>query len=147
VTPGAFFGLLPMLLGLFAAQTGPVPQTVTRLIVQDEVILRVPVQPRPLLRQIEWIERKGPNCIPVAAIRRALLFGSEQVDFVLANRSRIRAVFDENCPGLDFYGGFYLQPEDQRICAGRDAVHSRMGGSCTIGGFRHLVPRLKRQIP
>ena len=96
---------------------------------------------------MEWVFAKGPRCIPTAAIRRALLFGSEQVDFVLANRSRVRAEFDENCPGLDFYGGFYLQPEDDRLCAGRDAVHSRMGGSCTIGRFRHLVPRLKRQIP
>ena len=147
MTPGSFLGLLPVLLGLLAAQTGPMPQSVTRLVIQDEVILRVPVQPRPVLRQIEWVAQKGPRCIPTAAIRRALLFGSEQVDFVLANRSRVRAEFDENCPGLDFYGGFYLQPQDDRLCAGRDAVHSRIGGSCTIGRFRHLVPRLKRQIP
>jgi hypothetical protein len=93
--------------------------------------------------EIEWVEKKGPKCIPAAAIQRALLSGSEQVDFVLANRARIRAQFDEDCPALDFYGGFYLQPEDDRLCAGRDAIHSRIGGSCTINRFKQLIPRLR----
>ena len=48
--------------------------------------------------------------------------GSAQVDFILADRTRIRAQFDEDCPALDFYGGFYLQPEDDG-CARRDAIH------------------------
>ena len=137
------WNFLPLLFGLLGAQPGAVGQTVTRLIVQDEVILRVPVQPRPLMPEIEWVEKKGPKCIPAAAIQRALLSGSEQVDFVLANRVRIRAQFDEDCPALDLYGGFYLQPEDDRLCAGRDAIHSRIGGSCTINRFKQLVPRLR----
>jgi hypothetical protein len=135
--------LLPLLLGLFGAQPGTVEQSVTRLIIQDEVILRVPVQPRPLLPQIEWVEKKGPKCVPVAAIQRAMLSGPEQVDFVLVNRQRIRAQFDEDCPALDFYGGFYLQLEDDRLCAHRDAIHSRIGGSCTIERFKQLVPKLR----
>ena len=137
------WNILPLLLGLFGAQPAAFGQTLTRLIVQDEVILRVPVQPRPLMPEIEWVEKKGPKCIPAAAIQRALLSGSEQVDFVLANRARIRAQFDEDCPALDFYGGFYLQPEDDRLCAGRDAIHSRIGGSCTINRFKQLIPRLR----
>ena len=136
--------MFPLLLGLFAAQPTAVGQSVTRLIIQDEVILRVPVQPRPLMPQIEWIEKKGPKCVPVAAIQRALLQGPEQVDFVLVNRTHIRAQLDEDCPALDFYGGFYLQPEDDRLCAGRDAIHSRMGGSCTIEHFKQLVPKFRR---
>jgi hypothetical protein len=142
VTPLSIFTLVPVLIGLFAAEQAGV-QTVTRLVVQDEVILRVPVGPRPIVPQIEWVERNGPKCIPAGAIRRALLSGSEQVDFVLANRQRVRAEFDEDCPALDFYGGFYLQPQDTRLCSGRDAIHSRMGGSCTIAQFKMLVPRLK----
>lgn len=144
MTPGAFLTLLPMLLGLAAVQPGTVQQSVSRLVVQDEVILRVPVVPRQQLPRVRWIARKGPDCIPVAAIRRALL-GPERVDFILANRARVRAEFDENCEGLDFYGNLYLQPPDNRICAGRDAVHSRMGGSCTIGRFKQLVPQLVGQ--
>ena len=137
---------MSLLLGLFGAEPAVVGQSVTRLMVQNEVILRVPVQPRPLFREIEWIEHKGPKCIPVAAIRRALLFGDDEVDFVLANRVRVRAKFDEGCPALDFYGNFYLQPQDDlQLCAKRDAIHSRMGGSCSIQRFKLLEPRLKRQ--
>jgi hypothetical protein len=146
VTPGTFLGLVPLLLGILAAQPGTVEQSVTRLVIQDEMILRVPVQPRPILREIEWMERKGPKCIPATAIRRALLSGPNEVDFVLANRVRIRAELDDDCPALDFYGGFYLQPRDDlQLCARRDAIHSRMGGSCTIERFKQLVPRLRRQ--
>lgn len=143
MTAGGFWNLLPLLFGMFGAQPGMVGQSVTRLIVQDEIILRIPVQPRPLMPEIEWVEKKGPKCVPVAAIRRALLSGSEQVDFVLDNHARIRAQFDEDCPALDFYGGFYLQVEDDRLCARRDAVHSRIGGSCTIERFKQLVPKLR----
>ena len=132
-----------MLLGLVAAQPAALEQTVTRLVIQDEVILRIPVEPRPMAPTIQWVERKGPKCIPAGAIRGALLSGPAQVDFILANRARIRAEFDQDCPALDFYRGFYLQPNGDRICAGSDAIHSRMGGSCTIERFRHLVPRLR----
>ena len=141
---GSLWNLLPLLVGLFSAQPGVIRQSVTRLVVEDEVILRVPVQPRPLLPEVEWIEKKGPKCIPAGAIQHALLYGSEQVDFILSNRGRVRAQFDENCPALDFYGGFYLQPQDDRLCARRDAVHSRIGGSCTIERFKELVPKVRR---
>ena len=144
MTPVAIWNFVPLLLGLFAVQPATVEQSVTRLIIQDEVILRVPVQPHPLFPDIEWVEKKGPKCIPAAAIQRALLSGSSQVDFILANRARIRAQFDEGCPALDFYGGFYLQPQDDRVCVHRDAVHSRMGGSCSIERFKQLVPKFRR---
>src|SRR3954470_10000297 len=113
---------MPLLLGLFGAGPGAVSESVTRLMVQDEVILRVPVQPRPLLPEIDWIEPKGPKCVPAPATRRVLLSGPSQVDFVLANRARIRAQFDEACPALDFYSGVYLQTADDRLCVKRDAV-------------------------
>lgn len=138
MTFATFLGLIPVLLGMLAGA-----QSVTRLVAQDEVILRVPVQPHPQVPKFDWVERKGPRCIPASAIRRALLSGSERVDLVLANRARIRAELEEGCPALDFYGGFYLRPEDDMICAGRDAVHSRIGGSCAIERFRHLVPKVR----
>jgi hypothetical protein len=136
--------IVPLLLGIFAAQPEAMGQTVTRLIIQDEVILRVPVQPRPLIPQIEWVEKKGPRCIPAGAIQRALLSGPNQVDFIMVNHSRMRAHLEENCPALDFYAGFYLQPPDERLCAGRDAVRSRIGGSCSIEHFKRLMPTIKR---
>ena len=141
---GTFFSVLPMLLGLVAAQPAALEQTVTRLVIQDEVILRIPVEPRPMAPTIQWVERKGPKCIPAGAIRGALLSGPAQVDFILANRARIRAEFEQDCPALDFYRGFYLQPDGDRICARSDAIHSRMGGSCTIERFKQLVPKFRR---
>ena len=140
---GSIWNILPLLFGLFGAQPGEVGQSVTRLIIQDEVILRVPVQARPLLPEFEWVEKKGPKCVPVAAIQRAMLSGSEQVDFILADRTRIRAQLDEDCPALDFYRGFYLQLQDDQLCARRDAIRSRIGGSCTIERFRQLVPKFR----
>jgi len=144
VISGAFFGVVPLLLGLFGAQPGIVAQSVTRLIVQDEIVLRVPVRPRPLMPEIEWVEKKGPKCIPATALQGAMLSGAQQVDFVLLNHARVRAQLDENCPALDFYRGFYLQVQDGQICIHRDAILSRMGGSCTIDRFKQLVPRLRR---
>lgn len=144
MTSGGLWSLVPLLFGLFGAQPGAVGQSVTRLIVQDEVILRVPVQAHPLFPEVEWVEKKGPKCVPIATIQRALLSGSEQVDFILANHERVRAQFDENCPALDFYTGFYLQVENERLCARRDAVYSRIGTSCTIERFKQLVPKLHR---
>jgi hypothetical protein len=143
MTAGTILDFVPLVLGLFAMQPGAIEQSVTRLVIQDEVILRVPVQPRPFRPTFLWEERKGPNCIPTAAIRRALLFGSEHVDFILGNHRRIRAQLDENCAALDFYGSIYLQPEDNRLCAGRDAIHLRAGGSCTIERFKLLVPHVR----
>lgn len=143
MTPGLILNFVPMLIGLLAVQPGAVGQSVTRLVGQDEVILRVPVVPRPLMPQIEWVEKKGPKCIPTAAIRRASLSGPQQVDLMLVEGIRVRAQFNEDCPALDFYGGFYLQPQDNQVCVGRDAIHSRIGGSCTIERFKQLIPKFR----
>lgn len=134
----AALSLVPLAVGLIVAQPG----AVSRLVTPGEVVLRVPVQPRPAMPRFDWKEHKGPNCIPVGAIRRALLSGGDQVDFILGNGSRVRAKFDKDCPALDFYGNFYLQSPDAQLCVGRDAIHSRMGGSCPIKHFRLLEPRL-----
>lgn len=141
---GTILSVVPLLIGLFAIQPGMVGQSVTRLVVQDEVILRVPLQPRQFGLQIEWTEHKGPACIPAAAIQRAFLSGTQQVDIILVNHARVRAKLDEDCPALDFYGRFYLQPQDDRICVHRDAIRSRMGGSCMIEKFRKLVPKIRQ---
>jgi len=142
--PGAILTLVPLLLGLFAARPTIMGQTVTRLVIEDQVILRVPVEPRPSI-SIEWHEKKGPKCIPMRAIAHASLSGEQQVDFILGNRQHIRAELDEDCPALDFYGGFYLQLPDDKLCAGRDAIRPRMGGSCTIEKFKMLEPKLHRE--
>lgn len=141
--PVSLYGWMPLLLGFFGWQPGTVGTVVTRLVIQNEIVLRVPLQPRPMFPDVEWVEHKGASCIPVSGIRRALPAGPEQLDFIMADHSRVRAHLGDDCPALDFYSGFYLQPEDDRLCAGRDPIHSRMGGSCAIDHFNRLEPKVK----
>lgn len=128
---------IPMLFGM--AETAAPGDRVSTLVVQDEMIIRVPVRPPP--GRLEWVEREGPRCLVAGAIRGAVQSGPDHVDFVTVRGRRFRAEFEEDCPAIDFYEGFYLKPEDHRVCAGRDAIRSRMGGSCTIARFRQLVPK------
>ena len=49
----------------------------------------------------------------------------------MADHSRWRMNFDAACPALSFYQGFYYRRAVAgRLCAGRDAVIARSGGSC-----------------
>jgi hypothetical protein len=135
--------LLPALASLAVADTAQANQGVRRVTVREEVTIRVPIRPRPG-PQIEWREKRGPRCIPAASIRGAMLSGRSSVDFVMRDRRRVRARLDSNCLALDFYDGFYVQPEDHRLCMRRDVIRSRMGGDCRIDRFRLLVPRLEQ---
>ncbi|WP_300974382.1 hypothetical protein [Sphingomonas sp. LHG3406-1] len=119
--------------------TGPV--AVSRLVVRQEVILRVPVVRPRVARPLRWEEKKGPKCIESDAIVAAALANERSIDFLLRDRSRIRARMDDDCPTLDFYGNFYIQPSDDRICAKRDEIRSRIGGSCRIEKFRRMVSK------
>ena len=143
MTVSIFLALFPLLLGLAPAPSGAPQVSVQRMVVEQEWILRVPVRPQRLPQQFDWVESKGPKCVPTSDIRGALLSGTDHVDFLLPERQRIRATFDDDCPALDFYGGFYLKTEDHQLCARRDSVHSRMGGSCRIERFRKLKPKFK----
>jgi hypothetical protein len=117
------------------------PVAVTRLVVREEVIWRVPVIRPRAMRPMRWEEKKGPKCIAAGQIVAAALGDERSVDFLLNDRSRIRARMDDDCPTLDFYGNFYIQPEDEKVCARRDEIRSRIGGSCRIEKFRRMVPR------
>lgn len=138
----ALLGLIPALLGIAAEQPAE-NQVVRRVIVQDEVIFRIPIRPR-VSPPIEWIEHKGPKCIPANMLAGAILSGPNSIDFVMRNRQRVRAKMDSDCPALDFYGSFYLQPDDEYICAKRETIRSRAGGTCRIEKFRSLVPQYKQ---
>ena len=138
----ALLGLIPALFGAIADPPAE-NQVVRRVIMQDEVILRIPIRPR-VSRPIEWVERKGPKCIPANMLAGAILSGPSSIDFVLRNRQVIRAKMDSDCPALDFYKNFYLQPDDDYVCAKRETIRSRVGGSCRIEKFRTLVPQYKQ---
>ena len=135
-------GLIPALFGMAADPPSPQP-TVRRVIINQELVISIPIRPRPAQR-VEWIEHKGPKCIPAERIAGAMWSGPTAIDFVLRDRSRIRAQMDDECPALDFYRGFYLQPDDDRICAKRETIRKRDGGTCRIERFRRLVPQVKQ---
>ena len=137
----AILALLPMVFGIGMGSAVAMPQ-VRRIIVENQLIIRVPVSPEPS-PQVELVEHKGPKCIPSGDIRGALLAATDHVDFVMAGRRLLRARLDEDCPALDFYAGFYLSSDDGNICIKRDSIHSRMGGSCRIDRFRLLVPKVR----
>lgn len=138
---------MPLSLPLFAwlaSLTGMAelqPVAVTRLVVQQEVLLRVPVIRLRRSPPIRWDEKKGPKCIAANQIVAAALGDERSVDFLLRDRTRVRARMDDDCPTLDFYGNFYIQPRDERVCARREEIRSRIGGACRIEKFRRLVPR------
>ena len=138
--------MLPALLGLAGGGQDPFPQVRTTFI-QNEFITRVPVRSSPVPARFVWEEVRGPKCIASNFIRGALLSGTEHVDFVMGGNRRFRARFDDDCPALDFYEGFYVNSPNRMICAGRDTVRSRMGGSCSIESFTQLVPVRRIRVP
>ena len=134
------FSLIPAMLAIAGEDPEPV---VRRVVIQDEVIFRIPVRPRPP-QKFEWREKKGPRCVNADRIAGAMLSGPNSIDFLLRDRTLVRAMMDSNCPALDFYKGFYLQPDDERICAKRETIRSRVGASCRIERFRSLVKQVKK---
>jgi len=136
-TSAALLAWLPVLFGL-VGPGGGTRTTITRMLVEEQLIIKVPVRPHSMRQSVDWEEHKGPKCLDTERLRGAVLAGPSDVDFGLTDGSWVRAKFSDDCPALDFYRGFYLKPDDEKICAKRDAIHSRMGGSCRIERFRTL---------
>src|SRR5688572_3070002 len=105
----SLLALFPAILGYAGVQSSAQQARVTSMTVEHEIIMRVPVRPFALPRHIEWIEKKGPKCIAAGDVRGAALSGSTHIDFLLADRQRVRAELEDDCPALDFYTGFYLK--------------------------------------
>lgn len=138
-------GLIGYLSALLAgAAAVPAPAEPVRVMtVEERMTIRIPVAPRPRPHlRVRWEEEDGPKCLPARGIIGAFLSGPDSIDFIMRGRHLVRARLDSDCEGLDFYGGFYMQPEDRRVCARRDTVRSRVGGSCRIRKFKNLVPKV-----
>jgi hypothetical protein len=93
-------------------------------------------------RPIKLEEKKGPKCLPLTTLDRAVITSRNSIDLLLESGERLRARFDDDCPALDYYPDLYLRlAEDGMMCAGRDAIRSRSGGVCPIEAFKRLVER------
>ncbi|MBW4329785.1 hypothetical protein KY084_02710 [Stakelama sp. CBK3Z-3] len=113
--------------------------------VHQRIIIRIPRvrDPRVTMlreRPVRWHEKKADHCQRAGEFVGAAITDAHSVDLMLRDGSRLRAKLGSDCPALDFYSGFYLAPgSDGKICADRDAIRSRAGGSCEIESFRRLV--------
>jgi hypothetical protein len=148
--PHPLVSLLALLaLAPVAAADRPPPQAVERiemaqLTFHSRIVIRIPrMMPQarvPLDRPVRLDEKKGPKCVPLTTLDRAIITGRDSIDLLLETGERIRAHFDDDCPALDFYPDLYLRlPDDGLMCAKRDAIRSRSGGVCPIETFRRVV--------
>lgn len=137
-----FLGLVAWIGGASAPSTQS-RASVRPTVIHEELTIHVPIAQR-RDRKFEWSEHKGPKCVTAAMIAGAAMVSPSSIDFVLRDRRRVRARFDSDCAGLDFYGGFYLEPRDRSVCAKRDEIRSRAGSTCRIERFRSLLPKYKR---
>ncbi len=134
-----------MLLGLVAAQPARSAQAVTRAGRPGRGDPARPGAAAPDAPPIEWIETKGPEVHPRRrSIRGALLSGPTRSTSCLPTAAAMRAQFDEDCPALDFYGGFYLQPDDDRLCAEPRRDPLADGRKLQDRALQQLVPKLAR---
>lgn len=108
---------------------------------QERVILRVPLRSRPHRPPQQWEEKGSKRCLDATNLAGAVIRNDNTIDLVLQGGDRWRMTLRDSCPGLGFYGGFYLrQTTDGEICARRDSIHARSGGECGINSFKRLVP-------
>lgn len=99
----------------------------------------------PAVAPVRWIEKSGPKCVAANQLAGAIVNGTDSVDLVLKGGSRVRALLDDDCAALGYYGGFYLKAAaDGQVCADRDTIRTRSGDSCSIGKFKRLVAKVEK---
>lgn len=79
------------------------------------------------------------RCVGIDHVAGAVVFGDRAVELTMTDHSRWRMSFDAACPALGFYQGFYYRRAVAgRLCAGRDAVIARSGGTCPISAITRV---------
>ncbi|GHH22884.1 MULTISPECIES: hypothetical protein [Sphingomonas] len=132
-----------------SAEMGPFDRVeLAQLSIHQRIVIRIPrvfgrrAEERSEFAEQRWVTKKGPKCVPMGAIEGAVITGSDSVDLLVADGTRLRAEFDDDCPALDFYSGLYVKgTSDGMVCADRDSIRSRSGSACKIERFRRLVAK------
>ncbi len=139
---------LPLLLAapLVISASEPVGVHYAQLSYRERIVVRIPRLPGAPSRYrapvTEWKEKKGPRCVDARTLASAAVSPEGDVDLIVTDGRRLRAKLDDDCPNLNFYGGFYLKrAKDGKVCAGRDILRTRSGGRCEIDRFRTLVEK------
>lgn len=139
--------MLPLLLAAPLAMGAAEPrERHAHISVRERIVIRIPRLPpaarRAPVAPIIWEEKKAPKCVLADRLASAVVSSRGDVDLIVTDGRRLRAKLDDDCPTLNFYGGFYLKPSrDGKICARRDALRTRSGRRCEISRFRTLVER------
>jgi hypothetical protein len=136
-----------------SAPTGPTDGAgIGQVSITGRVVVRVESAPPPVTLArvappaVRWVEKDGPKCFALNQIAGAIVNGTDSVDLVLKGGSRLRALLDDDCAALGYYGGFYLKTAaDGQVCARRDTIRTRSGDSCSIGKFKRLVATPTKQ--
>jgi hypothetical protein len=139
---------LPLSGGIGAAPVSGEPSLLAQFTLHERIIIRVPKlhqgmppSQMPIPTPPRWKEKKGPACIAATDLAGAMISRPGAVDLILVGGDHVRAVLDDDCGPLDFYGGYYIRPApDGKICGKRDMIRVRSGGRCGIDRFRRLVP-------
>lgn len=139
--------MLPLLMAAPLAIAASAPEErYAQVTVRERIVIRIPRLPPVAARRtdpaIDWNEKKAPKCVPANRLASATISPDGDVDLVATDGRRLRAKLDEDCPTLNFYGGFYFKrSSDGMVCARRDPLRTRSGRRCGISRFRTLVPR------
>lgn len=134
--------------GVFVA---PVEREYAQVRIEKRVLIRVPRRrPTRSSSMADFSERSAPvtykekkigKCLPMNNILGVQRFGDRHLDLVTKDRQDIRVWLEKKCQAQSFYSGFYMEKSsDDKLCTGRDVLHSRTGAKCEIDRFRLLVP-------
>lgn len=142
---------IPALLALaapLALAAGEEPRVqLAQVTIHERIIIRIPrmsvarIPPGrlPIAPPIVWKEQKGPKCVAAMDLAAAMVAAPAVIDLVLIGGQRVRAKLDRDCRSIDFYAGLYIRPgSDGMVCADRDVIRVRSGGSCAIDTFKLL---------
>lgn len=140
---------VPLLMVLATAASAPIApafgEPSGQSLVPGRIVIRVEARVRAAPPAMRWVEKSGPKCVVAAELAGAIVNGTDSVDLVLKGGSRVRALFDDDCTALGYYGGFYLKTAaDGQVCADRDSIRTRSGDSCSIGKFKRLVAKVEK---
>ena len=140
---------VPILMMLATAASAPVSpafgEPAGQMSITGRVVIRVESTVRAVPVPVRWVEKSGPKCVVANQLAGAIVNGTDSVDLVLKGGSRVRALLDDDCAALGYYGGFYLKTaSDGQVCANRDTIRTRSGDSCSIGKFKRLVAKVEK---
>ncbi|MBS0480058.1 MAG: hypothetical protein JSR79_12260 [Proteobacteria bacterium] len=140
---------VPLLMTLATAASAPLApafgEPAGQTSITGRIVIRVESTMRAIPAPVRWVEKSGPKCVTASQLAGAIVNGTDSVDLVLKGGDRVRALLDDDCTALGYYGGFYLKTaSDGQVCARRDTIRTRSGDSCAIGKFKRLIAKVEK---